>query len=83
MAIPRLNGWYGRGSSQPIPLHNVLCNGREDSLINCTFRPRPFAGVTHANDAGVDCFTKQARGRGIVGKRRERERERETIILFK
>ena len=58
MAIPRSNAFYGRGQfNQPIPLHFVGCSGQEDKLLDCGFRPRPMVGVTHSNDAGVDCFT--------------------------
>ena len=68
MALPRLNGYYGRGRfNQPIPLHGVRCSGQEDSLLDCGFRPRPLVGVTHSNDAGVDCFTTNGKYRVSVG----------------
>ena len=46
---------YGRGSG-PIWLNNVMCNGNEASLVECTY---PGVGIiedcTHDKDVGVRC----------------------------
>ena len=46
---------YGR-SSGPIWLDNVMCNGNEASLVECSYPGvGMIEGCTHAKDVGVKC----------------------------
>ena len=46
---------YGRGSG-PIWLDNVMCNGNEASLVECTYPGVGIiSGCTHDKDVGLKC----------------------------
>ena len=55
MALPRLTSYYGPGDD-PIVLHDLRCNGDDDSLMECPSRNIP-TGTSHFFDAGVYCYT--------------------------
>ena len=56
IGIPRYNAFYGQGRG-PVLLDDLICNGREERLIDC-----PSGGIGmidfcrgHADDVGLDC----------------------------
>ena len=56
IGIPRYNAFYGQGTG-PLLLDDLICNGRENRLIDCT---HGGIGMTdfcrgHLDDAGLEC----------------------------
>ena len=54
-ATPRTNAFFGQGSG-PILLDDVMCNGLENRLIDCTHRGFEVDNCVHSQDAGVTCL---------------------------
>ena len=48
------DAFYGAGVG-PIFVSSVTCFGFEDSILHCGFNP-DVDGLSHADDAGVQCF---------------------------
>lgn len=54
-AVATINAAFGSGSG-PVILHDVMCNGLESTLWNCTSdRARRISICSHTRDAGVIC----------------------------
>ena len=53
-AVPFRNAFYGNGSGT-IFLDNVICQGTESSLLDCTTNPIGEHNCDHSEDAGVRC----------------------------
>ena len=51
--VPVKNAGFGGGFSLPIFLDNVICNGSEDNVFNCTHES--VSNCDHSEDAGVIC----------------------------
>ena len=48
-------GYFGTAPAQPIHLDNVLCNGDEHALLDCSFPSFGDHNCDHSEDAGVIC----------------------------
>ncbi|XP_071480452.1 scavenger receptor cysteine-rich domain-containing group B protein-like [Diadema antillarum] len=51
---PKRGGYFGQGHSR-IHLDDVMCDGTEDSLANCSHAPWDDHNCLHGEDAGVIC----------------------------
>lgn len=49
------NAGFGAGSGMPIHLDNVMCNGNEQSLLDCPSNVVGTNDCSHSEDAGVTC----------------------------
>ena len=53
VAIKR--GGFGSSQSRPIYLDNVVCNGSEETISQCTYAASSEVNCDHSEDAGVIC----------------------------
>ena len=53
-SLPVKGAGYGNGVG-PILLDNVVCNGAEANLLQCTHSPLFSTDCGHSEDAGVVC----------------------------
>ena len=51
-AVARTNAYFGQGTGA-VSLTNLMCNGSENFLFNCTYSVP--TSCAHGNDAGVTC----------------------------
>ena len=49
-----VRGFFGEGSG-PIFIDDVVCSGRESSLLSCASNAIGFHDCDHSEDAGVKC----------------------------
>ena len=52
--MARINAAFGQGNG-PIFLDDVMCNGLESRLFDCTHRGIEVEDCNHNEDAGVTC----------------------------
>ena len=54
------NIYFGGGESNvPIHLDNVVCNGTEPNLLNCTHNGIGMEDCDHSQDVGIKCKRSQ------------------------
>lgn len=77
-AISLLGAFFGPGTG-PINMDDVMCNGDEGTLFNCTFTSNENSSCFHLNDVSVrcPCITGDVR---LVGSNSSREGRVEICI---